>query len=175
MDLAIYGQHVLFHKVPVFWQIHAMHHADEDIDVSTGLRFHPFEIMLSVVIKCAVIVLAGVPAMAVLVFEIVLNATSMFNHANMALPTGLDRIVRLIVVTPDMHRVHHSVNAHEHNSNFSFNLPWWDRLFGTYQAQPEAGHDGMSIGLTEFRGVRWRTIAGLMTLPFSQPDAEERP
>ena len=141
LDLAIYAQHVAFHKVPVLWRLHRMHHADLDIDVSTGLRFHPIEIVLSMLIKMAVVVLVGVPAVAVVAFEVVLNATSMFNHSNAAMPAWLDRIVRLIVVTPDMHRVHHSVARHETDSNFGFNLPWWDRVFGTYR--PAAAKPGM--------------------------------
>ena len=139
LDLAIYAQHVAFHKVPWLWRLHRMHHADLDIDVTTGLRFHPIEILLSMLIKMAVVVLVGVPATAVIVFEVVLNATSMFNHANAAMPAWLDRVVRLLVVTPDMHRVHHSVLRHETDSNFGFNLPWWDRLFRTYRGAPRGG------------------------------------
>ena len=174
MDLAIWAQHWMFHKVPAFWQLHAMHHADTDIDVSTGLRFHPLEIILSMAIKCMLIVVLGLPALAVLIFEVVLNATSMFNHANMNLPQAIDRVLRLFVVTPDMHRVHHSIEAREHNRNFGFNLPWWDRLFRTYQAQPDAGHDGMTIGLPIHREPEWRTIKGLLTMPFSREILGER-
>jgi sterol desaturase/sphingolipid hydroxylase (fatty acid hydroxylase superfamily) len=151
LDLAIYIQHVMVHAVPVLWRLHRMHHADLDFDVTTGARFHPVEIVLSMAIKMAVIVLIGAPAVAVLIFEVVLNATAMFNHSNVKLPLGLDRVLRLLVVTPDMHRVHHSVLPHETNSNFGFNLPWWDRLFGTYRAQPDRGHEGMDIGLDLFR------------------------
>jgi sterol desaturase/sphingolipid hydroxylase (fatty acid hydroxylase superfamily) len=166
LDLAIYAQHVAFHKVPLLWRLHRMHHADLDIDVSTGLRFHPIEIILSTLIKIAVVVLIGVPAVAVIAFEVVLNATSMFNHSNAAMPLWLDRIVRLLVVTPDMHRVHHSIRRHETDSNFGFNLPWWDRLFGTYRALPEAGHDNMTIGLPIFRDPAELRLDRLITQPF---------
>ncbi|MHA1569906.1 MAG: sterol desaturase family protein, partial [Alphaproteobacteria bacterium] len=151
LDLAIYLQHVMFHAVPALWRLHMMHHADLDFDVTTGARFHPIEIVLSMLIKMGVVTLLGAPAMAVLVFEILLNATAMFNHANARLSPGLDRVLRLVVVTPDMHRVHHSAEAAETNSNFGFNLPWWDRLLGTYRAQPAAGHEAMTIGLEQFR------------------------
>jgi len=151
LDLAIYLQHVLFHAVPAFWRLHRMHHADLEFDVTTGVRFHPVEILLSMGIKLGVVVALGAPAAAVLVFEILLNATSMFNHGNVNLPTRVDRILRWIVVTPDMHRVHHSIKPSETNSNFGFNLPWWDRLFGTFRDQPDAGHVGMTIGLDQFR------------------------
>jgi sterol desaturase/sphingolipid hydroxylase (fatty acid hydroxylase superfamily) len=166
LDLAIYGQHVAFHKVPLLWRLHRMHHADLDIDVSTGLRFHPIEIVLSMLIKIAVVAIVGVPPLAVIAFEVVLNATSMFNHSNAAMPLWLDRVVRLIVVTPDMHRVHHSVLRQETDSNFGFNLPWWDRLFGTYRAQPQAGHDRMTIGLPVFRDRRELRLDRLITQPF---------
>jgi sterol desaturase/sphingolipid hydroxylase (fatty acid hydroxylase superfamily) len=166
LDLAIYAQHVAFHKVPVLWRLHRMHHADLDIDVSTGGRFHPIEIVLSMLIKMGVVLLIGVPAVAVVAFEVVLNATSLFNHSNAAMPLWLDRIVRLVVVTPDMHRVHHSVLRHETDSNFGFNLPWWDRLFGTYRAQPEAGHQGMTVGLPIFRDPQESRLDRLITQPF---------
>ncbi|NQU59912.1 MAG: sterol desaturase family protein [Rhodospirillales bacterium] len=151
LDFAIYLQHVMVHAVPMLWRLHRMHHADLDFDVTTGARFHPIEIILSLAIKMAVIVLIGAPVVAVLIFEVVLNATAMFNHSNVNLPLGLDRVLRWLVVTPDMHRVHHSVVPYETNSNFGFNLPWWDRLFGTYRDQPEKGHDGMTIGIDLFR------------------------
>ena len=153
LDLAIYLQHVLFHAVPVLWRLHRMHHADLDFDVTTGARFHPLEILVSMIIKLAVIAALGPPAVAVLLFEIVLNATAMFNHANVNIPIAIDRLLRLVVVTPDMHRVHHSIRSSETNSNFGFNLPWWDRLFGTYRAQPADGHVDMSIGLEQFRSA----------------------
>lgn len=151
LDLLIYGQHVAFHRLPLLWRLHRMHHADLDIDVTTGARFHPLEILLSVAIKIAAVLALGIPAPAVLLFEVILNATAMFNHANLALPAGLDRWLRLLVVTPDMHRVHHSWHRAETDSNFGFNLPWWDRLFGTYVSQPRDGHLGMTIGLADFR------------------------
>jgi sterol desaturase/sphingolipid hydroxylase (fatty acid hydroxylase superfamily) len=153
LDLAIYFQHVLFHAVPALWRLHRMHHADLEFDVTTGVRFHPLEILLSMVIKLGVVLALGAPALAVLIFEVLLNATSMFNHGNVLLPQPIDRFLRNIVVTPEMHRVHHSVAPAETNSNFGFNLPWWDRLFGTYRAQPAAGHAGMTIGIERFRHV----------------------
>lgn len=151
LDLAIYFQHVLVHAVPALWRLHRMHHADLEFDVTTGARFHPVEILLSMVLKLGVVVALGAPAVAVLVFEVLLNATSMFNHGNVRMPLALDRMLRRVLVTPDMHRVHHSVVARETNSNFGFSLSWWDRLFGTYRAQPAAGHDGMTIGIDRFR------------------------
>jgi sterol desaturase/sphingolipid hydroxylase (fatty acid hydroxylase superfamily) len=172
LDLAIYGQHVLFHKIPVLWRLHRMHHADLDIDVTTGGRFHPFEILISMLIKIAVVIAFGIPVVAVLLFEVVLNATSMFNHANVSMPAALDRVLRRFLVTPDMHRVHHSVLRAETDSNFGFNLPWWDRLFGTYCAAPQAGHDGMIIGLPIFRDPRELRIDRLLTQPFRDDLAE---
>src|SRR3954451_13222514 len=166
LDLAIYGQHFAFHKVPLLWRLHRVHHADLDIDVSTGLRFHPIEIILSMLIKIGVVILIGVPALALVIFEVVLNATSMFNHSNAAMPLWLDRIVRMLVVTPDMHRVHHSVLRHETDSNFGFNLPWWDRLFGTYRPQPQAGHARMTIRLPIFRDPQELRLDRLITQPF---------
>ncbi|MEO6299560.1 MAG: sterol desaturase family protein [Paracoccaceae bacterium] len=154
LDLAIYLQHVMFHAVPLFWRLHRMHHADLEFDVTTGLRFHPGEILLSMVIKLAVVAALGPPAVAVLLFEVVLNASSMFNHSNIRIPNKADRMLRWLIVTPDMHRVHHSVVPDETNSNFGFNLPWWDRLLGTYRAQPAAGHDAMTIGIAQFRARR---------------------
>jgi len=154
LDLAIYLQHVMFHAVPLFWRLHMVHHADLDFDVTTGLRFHTVEILLSFGIKAAAVLLLGAPAVAVLVFEVLLNATSMFNHSNIRMPIAMDRVLRWVVVTPDMHRVHHSVYSRETNSNFGFNLPWWDRLLGTYRDQPAKGHGGMTIGLSEFRDER---------------------
>ena len=151
LDFAIYLQHVLFHAVPALWRLHRMHHADLDFDVTTGVRFHPMEILLSLLIKFGVIALFGASALSVLIFEVLLSATSIFNHSNAAMPAAVDRIVRLLVVTPDMHRVHHSILRAETNSNFGFNFPWWDRLFGTYRAQPKEGHDAMTIGIESFR------------------------
>lgn len=151
LDAAIWAQHVAFHRVPLLWRLHRMHHADLDIDVTTGLRFHPLEIFLSMLIKFAVIAILGAPAIAVLVFEVLLNATSMFNHSNVKMPERVDAILRQVIVTPDMHRVHHSVDPSETHSNFGFNLSIWDRLAGFYRAQPKLGHEGMTIGLPIFR------------------------
>ena len=172
LDLTIWAQHWLFHHVPMLWRLHRMHHADLDIDVTTGVRFHPVEILLSLLIKFAVIALIGAPALAVLIFEVLLNATSMFNHSNVRMPVPVDRIVRLLVVTPDMHRVHHSIVRAETNSNFGFNFPWWDRLFGTYRAQPAAGHDGMTIGIESFRDPAELRLDRMLLQPLRQePDA----
>lgn len=165
LDLVIYLQHLMFHAVPVLWRLHRMHHADLDFDVTTGARFHPVEIVLSMLIKFAAIAVLGPPAVAVLVFEILLSATAMFNHANVRIPPAWDRVLRWIVVTPDMHRVHHSVNAPETNSNFGFNLPWWDRLFGTYRAQPAAGHERMTIGIGQFRTARELWLDRMLAMP----------
>jgi sterol desaturase/sphingolipid hydroxylase (fatty acid hydroxylase superfamily) len=167
MDFVIYLQHVLVHAVPALWRLHRVHHADLDFDVTTGARFHPLEIILSMLIKLATIVVLGPPVLAVVIFEVLLNATAMFNHSNVRLPLGIDRVLRWIVVTPDMHRVHHSVEDDEANSNFGFNLPWWDRLFGTYRDQPRAGHEGMTIGIHTYRDpklVSW--LNGMLWLPF---------
>ena len=166
LDLAIYLQHVLFHAVPALWRLHRMHHADLDIDVTTGLRFHPIEIVLSILIKFAVIAVLGAPAAAVLIFEVLLNATSMFNHSNVRIPAGIDRVLRWFVVTPDMHRIHHSILSRETNSNFGFNLSWWDHLLGTYRAQPEAGHEGMTIGIEQFRDPRELRLDRMLLQPF---------
>ena len=167
LDLAIYLQHVMFHAVPVLWRLHMVHHADLDFDVTTGARFHTIEIVLSMGIKFAAIAVIGAPAVAVLIFEILLNGTSMFNHGNVRLPAALDRALRWLVVTPDMHRVHHSLNPYETNSNFGFNLPWWDRLFGTYRDQPAAGHEHMIIGLSQYRGdPRVDRLHWMLLLPF---------
>jgi len=166
LDLAVYGQHVLFHAVPIFWQVHKVHHTDTEFDVTTGLRFHTLEILLSLGIKCIAILFLGAPAIAVLAFEILLNATAMFNHANIRLPFWLDRALRIFVVTPDMHRVHHSVLRKETNSNFGFNLTWWDFLFGTYRDQPENGHVNMTIGLPEFRESRSKYFHWMLAIPF---------
>jgi len=166
LDLIIYGQHVMFHSIPLLWRLHMMHHADLDIDVTTGLRFHPIEVALSMCIKLAAVAIIGPPVLAVIIFEVILNGTSMFNHGNINMPHGVDRLLRLLVVTPDMHRVHHSVVIKETNSNFGFNFPWWDRLFGTYKVQPDAGHDKMVIGLSMFRDEKKLTLLWLMALPF---------
>jgi len=175
LDFAIYLQHVLFHAVPALWRLHRMHHADQAIDVTTGLRFHPIEIVLSMVIKLAVVAALGPPAVAVLIFEVLLNATAMFNHSNIRLPEGVDRVLRLFVVTPDMHRVHHSVIRRETDSNYGFNLPWWDRLLGTYIAQPSKGHEGMTIGFEQFRRVREQWLDKMLTQPFRGPASGSDP
>jgi sterol desaturase/sphingolipid hydroxylase (fatty acid hydroxylase superfamily) len=166
LDLVIYLQHALFHAIPALWRLHRMHHTDLEFDVTTGARFHPLEILLSMAIKLGVVAALGAPAVAVLVFEVVLNATSMFNHGNVRLPAELDRVLRWMVVTPDMHRVHHSIVPDETNSNFGFNLPWWDRLFGTYRAQPRAGHDAMTIGIEQFRGAHELRLDRMLLQPF---------
>jgi len=166
LDLVIYLQHLVFHAVPLLWRLHRVHHADLDFDVTTGTRFHPIEIMLSMLIKFAAILALGPPVLGVLAFEILLNATSMFNHGNVRMPAGIDRVLRWLVVTPDMHRVHHCIDSPETNSNFGFNLPWWDRLFGTYRAQPRAGHEAMTIGVEQFRSPRELRFDRMLLQPF---------
>jgi sterol desaturase/sphingolipid hydroxylase (fatty acid hydroxylase superfamily) len=166
LDLTIYGQHVVFHKVPWLWRLHRVHHADLDVDVTTGVRFHPIEILISMLIKIVAVAAFGIAAPAVVAFEVVLNATAMFNHSNLAMPDWLDRLARLVVVTPDMHRTHHSIVREETDSNFGFNLPWWDRAFGTYRAAPAAGHDGMTVGLPIFRDPAELRLDRLLTQPF---------
>lgn len=170
LDLVIYLQHVLFHAVPGFWRLHRMHHADLEFDATTGVRFHPAEIVLSMVIKFGAVVALGAPAVSVLLFELLLNATSLFNHGNVRLPARLDRALRWIVVTPEMHRVHHSIVPRETNSNFGFNLPWWDRLFGTYRAAPAAGHEGMIIGIDQFRDPHELRLDRMLLQPFRDDD-----
>ena len=167
LDFAIWAQHLITHKIPLLWRLHRVHHSDRDIDVTTAIRFHPFEIALSMLLKIGLVYLLGPPAIGVILFEIILNGTAMFNHANIALPQWLDRIVRVILVTPDMHRVHHSTLRHEHDSNYGFSLSIWDRMFRTYVAQPEKGHDGMTIGL------RWQDdkpskLGWSLRLPFGK-------
>jgi len=166
LDLAIYGQHVLFHYVPILWRFHRMHHADLDLDVTSGTRFHPIEVLLSFGIKFVVVAAVGASPLSVLIFEVLLNATSLFNHSNLRLSRGLERLLRCFVVTPDMHRVHHSILSRETNSNFGFNLPWWDRLFRTYRPQPEAGHEGMTIGIEQFRDPKELRLDRMLTQPF---------
>jgi sterol desaturase/sphingolipid hydroxylase (fatty acid hydroxylase superfamily) len=166
MDFVIWLQHVMVHAVPALWRLHQVHHADLDYDLTTGARFHPIEIALSTLIKFATITVLGPPVLAVVIFEVLLNATAMFNHGNIRLPPGLDRVLRGFVVTPDMHRVHHSVEDDETNSNFGFNLPWWDRLFGTYRAQPRAGHDAIVIGIHGHRDPNEVAhLPGMLMLP----------
>jgi sterol desaturase/sphingolipid hydroxylase (fatty acid hydroxylase superfamily) len=166
LDLVIYLQHVMFHAIPILWRLHMVHHADLDYDVTTGLRFHPIEIILSMGSRLSVVFTFGLPPAAVLIFEVLLNGAAMFNHGNIRLPLKIDRILRYLIVTPDMHRVHHSVIIRETNSNYGFNLPWWDRLFGTYCDQPAKGHERMPIGLTQFRDSAKLTLPWLLILPF---------
>ncbi|WP_106225062.1 sterol desaturase family protein [Legionella pneumophila] len=167
LDFAIYLQHVMFHAVPLFWRVHRMHHIDLDFDVTTGVRFHPIEILLSLFIKFCVIILVGAPALGVLIFEILLNATSMFNHGNVRMPFILDKALRYIIVTPDMHRVHHSDIPNETNSNFGFNFSIWDRVFGTYSSQPRLGHEKMTIGIKTIREFKYCiNLLGMLWVPF---------
>jgi sterol desaturase/sphingolipid hydroxylase (fatty acid hydroxylase superfamily) len=167
LDLVIWTQHLVVHKFPLLWKLHRVHHADLDYDLTTGARFHPLEILLSMLIKFAAILVIGPPVVAVVIFEVLLNATAMFNHGNVRLPLRLDRWLRLVLVTPDMHRVHHSVEDDETNSNFGFNLSIWDRLFGTYRDQPRAGHEGMTIGIRDHRDPREvDRLPGMLALPF---------
>jgi sterol desaturase/sphingolipid hydroxylase (fatty acid hydroxylase superfamily) len=175
LDLAIYFQHVLFHAVPALWRLHRMHHADLEFDVTTGLRFHPLEIALSMAIKLAAVAVLGAPAAAVVVFEALLNGTSLFNHGNVRLPARVDRVLRYVVVTPEMHRVHHSIVRAETDSNFGFNLPWWDRMFGTYRAQPAAGHERMTIGIDRFRHPADLRLDRMLLQPFHNDGREPVP
>ncbi len=167
LDFAIWAQHLITHKIPLLWRLHRVHHSDRDIDVSTAIRFHPLEIALSMLLKIGLVYLLGPPAVGVILFEIILNGTAMFNHANMALPLWLDRIVRVVLVTPDMHRVHHSTLRHEHDSNYGFSLSIWDRMFRTYVAQPEQGHDGMTIGL-RWQDEKPSKLGWSLRLPFGK-------
>ncbi|MGI9483553.1 MAG: sterol desaturase family protein [Hyphomicrobiales bacterium] len=168
LDFAIYWQHVAAHKVPVFWLVHRVHHADRDLDASSGLRFHPIEIVLSLLFKFLVIILLGAPALGVFLFEILLNGCAMFNHANLKIPSSVDRVLRLAIVTPDMHRVHHSILRREADTNYGFNLSFWDRLFGSYTEQPEGGHDGMTIGLSDQQTDKPSRLDWCLTFPFQR-------
>lgn len=168
LDLLIYFQHVASHKIPIFWRLHRVHHSDLDLDATSGVRFHPVEILLSMLLKIGAVLLIGAPAQAVLIFEIVLNATALFNHSDIRLPGRLDAALRLLVVTPDMHRVHHSVDPLETNSNYGFNMPWWDRLFCTYRAQPKLGHDAMTLGLPQYPASLRQSLSWLLALPFAR-------
>jgi sterol desaturase/sphingolipid hydroxylase (fatty acid hydroxylase superfamily) len=168
LDLAIYFQHVMFHAVPTLWRLHRVHHADLDFDLTTGVRFHPIEILISTLIKCAAVAAIGAPAVSVLLFEVLLNATAIFNHANASVAPRAERWLRWLVVTPDMHRVHHSVEYDESSSNFGFNLPWWDRLFGTYRAQPRTGHAAMTIGVDAFRAPGDQRLHQLLVQPLRE-------
>ena len=175
LDFVIWAQHRLFHKIPSLWRMHRMHHTDPDFDVSTAVRFHPLEAVLSMVIKSATIILLGIGPLAFLVFEVILSSTSLFNHGNLRLPPALDRLLRWVVVTPDMHRVHHSAIVAEQDTNFGFNLPWWDRLFGTYRDQPEQGHERMTIGTGSFDAADDQRLARLLAQPFRTPDQQAQP
>ena len=166
LDLVIYAQHVLFHSAAPLWRLHRMHHTDVDMDVTTGARFHTIEILLSALVKVGAVITLGAPVLAVIVFEVILNAVTMFNHGNIRISARVDRVLRWVMVTPDMHRVHHSILPQETNSNYSFNLPWWDRLFGTYRAQPTAAHDRMTLGLPIFRDRREHRLDHMLTQPF---------
>jgi sterol desaturase/sphingolipid hydroxylase (fatty acid hydroxylase superfamily) len=167
LDFVSYLQHRMFHVVPLFWRVHMVHHTDQDIDVTTAVRFHPLEIILSLLIKFTVVAAIGAPPLSVLIFEIMLNGAAMFNHGNVKIPLSLDRIIRMVLVTPDMHRVHHSVVMLETNSNYGFSFSWWDRLLGTYIAQPQEGHDKMKIGLNGYHDDRSLKLSALLTMPFS--------
>lgn len=167
LDFGIWFQHLVSHKVPLLWRLHRVHHADVDIDVSTAIRFHPVEIALSMLWKIVLVFVFGPSALALVVFEVILNACAMFNHANIALPSSVDRVLRTLIVTPDMHRVHHSVIRREHDSNYGFNLSVWDRMFGTYVAQPEKGHEGMKIGLEQFPAPSPTRLIWSLALPFT--------
>lgn len=166
MDLAIYFQHVIFHALPLFWRFHRVHHTDLDCDVTTGLRFHPFEMLISILFKFLVIISIGAPVLAVVIFEIILNAASMFTHSNIKIPAALEPVVRWFIVTPDMHRIHHSIKENETNSNFGFFISVWDRLLGTYIRDPEGGHENMQIGVEGFREPKWQNLRWLIYLPF---------
>lgn len=166
LDLGVYWQHRLFHWIPLFWRLHAVHHTDVAFDLTTGVRFHPGEILISLVFKAMLVVLLGAAPIAVLVFEALLSSASLFTHSNVALPARFDRVLRTLVVTPDMHRIHHSVIAREHNSNFGFLASWWDRLFGSFRSMPDAGHTSMNIGLVAFRDPQDQTFSALLQQPF---------
>jgi sterol desaturase/sphingolipid hydroxylase (fatty acid hydroxylase superfamily) len=166
LDFIIYLQHVMFHKIPALWLLHRMHHTDLNIDVSTGSRFHPIEIILSMVIKVIAVIGLGVPPIAVVIFQVFLNGMAMFNHGNIYIPSRMDHVLRWLVVTPDMHRIHHSILPQETNSNFGFNIPWWDRLFGTYRQNPQDGHEDMEIGIKIFRDIKYLNLHWLLIQPF---------
>ena len=166
LDLVLYLQHVMFHAAPLLWRVHMMHHADLDVDVTTGARFHPVEVALSMLIRLAAVTVIGPAPTAVIAFEVLLNATSLFNHSNVRIPNTMERVLRWIVVTPDMHRIHHSTDRRETNRNFGFNLPWWDYLFGTYRAEPAQGHDRMTLGVEHYRDPGRLALVGMLLLPF---------
>lgn len=165
-DLLIYGQHVASHKIPILWRVHRVHHSDRDVDVTTAIRFHPIEIALSMLLKIGAVYVLGASALAVIIFEVLLNGCAMFNHANIKIRRPIDRILRLLIVTPDMHRVHHSIHHRETDANYGFNFPWWDRIFGTYINQPQDGHTGMTIGLREVQDERPTRLGWSLAFPF---------
>ncbi len=165
LDFAIWAQHLITHKIPILWRLHQVHHADVEMDVTTAIRFHPFEIALSMLLKIGLVYLLGPSALAVILFEILLNGTAMFNHSNLALPKRLDRLLRMIIVTPDMHRIHHSINRHEHDSNYGFSLSLWDRLFGTYIEQTQSGDGAVVTGL-RWQDTRPTQLGWSLLLPF---------
>jgi len=175
MDFIIYAQHVMFHRVPILWRLHQVHHADRDIDVTTGLRFHPIEILISMLIKITAVVALGIPVISVIIFEVILNGMAMFNHSNVRLPKAVDALIRLLLVTPDVHRVHHSVIYRETNSNYGFNLSIWDRFCGTYCAQPELGHDKVVIGLPDLQQAPTHQLLWMLRLPFADKTQENTP
>ena len=175
LDLAMYAQHRAFHAWRPLWRVHRMHHADTFFDFTTGVRFHPLEIVASMAFKLALAALLAPPPLAVLAFEVILNSAAMFNHANLFLPIPLDRVLRLVLVTPDMHRIHHSTDGREMNRNFGFCFPWWDRLFATYQDQPAKGHETMTLGLNIFREPKYRSLRRMLAMPFLSPDVRRRP
>ena len=166
LDFIVWLQHLLMHKIPVLWRLHRVHHADRDVDVTTGIRFHPVEIALSMCLKIGVVYALGAPLLAVIVFEIVLNGMAMFNHGNVRMPAAVERALRILVVTPDMHRIHHSVERTEHDANYGFNLSLWDRLFGTYVPNPAKGHERMNIGLSQYQDERPTRLGWSLAFPF---------
>jgi sterol desaturase/sphingolipid hydroxylase (fatty acid hydroxylase superfamily) len=166
LDFIIYAQHVIFHHIPILWLAHKVHHIDREMDVTTGVRFHPFEIILSVIIKSITVLLLGIPFAAVVIFEIILTTSSLFNHSNIKLPLAFDKFLRFFIVTPDMHRIHHSIIEKEACHNFGFNLPWWDRIFRTYKEQPLKGHLKMDIGLKEYNNSQVSGLLELLLIPF---------
>ncbi|MDX8397315.1 MAG: sterol desaturase family protein [Mariprofundaceae bacterium] len=175
LDFIIYAQHVMFHHVPLLWRLHQVHHADRDIDLTTGLRFHPLEILLSMLIKMGFVIILGVPVIAVIIFEITLNAMAMFNHSNIRLPKAIDAVIRLLFITPDVHRIHHSIIKNETNSNYGFNLSLWDKICGTYRAQPKLGHDQMIIGLADFQQSPTHQLSWMLRLPFLTKNQLNKP
>ncbi|MGB1547761.1 MAG: sterol desaturase family protein [Alphaproteobacteria bacterium] len=174
LDFAIYLQHVVSHALPIFWRLHQVHHSDMDFDTTTGIRFHPIEILVSLAYKVALVATIGADPWAVVIFEVILNGTSLFNHGNVRIFPKLERVLRFFVVTPEMHRVHHSTDPSETNTNFGFALSVWDRLCGTYRQSPAKGHLAMEIGLTRYRDARKLDLGNLLVIPFRKNVAENR-